>query len=630
MGEKRAVPNRQAETRPPKQPSHPSISPTSTQIGVLRLQTAIGNQATQRLLSGRRFDSPDVPKRIVQRFEGPEHAEIGDATGQTIDLGNDVVLTWGQVVAIAGDEVGSVEELRELVKTDTGKARLRVMLETAGVPGDAVKTLPAPTDAQRTEQTGQFLRLLLDNKTHFTSGDEAINAWRSHHVKAVDMALKAGLFNNRSDRSHLQEAYLTEAFGQHFLTDMFSGGHVRTPRNEITDWYVGTFAPKFIDNFINNLRERLVNGIYAQIAPQSWRARNFPDRARARIRAGLNERLNAGIAQLGGRQELVTYFGKAVAGIISGVIHDTEGARGVMVSSAAHPEPWKAMGDSKLNEGDSTNKEQAQAAVQAALDDVNRAYLIGQTEGSFRLAAPVPDELPSIIYFKFNSDSLIGSAQTELEKAAAFLAYNQDTHLDLIGHTDPIGSDAFNMALGQRRADSVEQFIKQHNIPDAQVEATSNGESTLATTNARNYALNRRVQLIWTNRPLPPGSTNDGDQIAFERASQAVLEQIGPPFANVENLLPAAVPDENEALPDWRWESLSAEFRDQFNEWVKNRFGKDLQDKLLDSDDLRPQQIEGFDVNPRTLVEAMLTEMSANPHAFVDSLLQGPTAGGSP
>ena len=38
------------------------------------------------------------------------------------------------------------------------------------------------------------------------------------------------------------------------------------------------------------------------------------------------------------------------AGIISGSMHDAEGARGVVVSSAAHPEPWTALGDGGLDD----------------------------------------------------------------------------------------------------------------------------------------------------------------------------------------------------------------------------------------------------------------------------------------
>src|SRR5262249_47408980 len=151
MSQQRAGPDQKADKNPERKTPQSYSTPASGYIGILRLQSTIGNQAVQRVLSSKRTHSRPPG---IQRFEGPEHAQLGDSTNQNIDLGNGVILTWGQVIAIAGDEVGSVEELKELVKTDAGKGRLRAMLEAAGVPGEAVKTLPAPTDEQKKAQKG--------------------------------------------------------------------------------------------------------------------------------------------------------------------------------------------------------------------------------------------------------------------------------------------------------------------------------------------------------------------------------------------------------------------------------------------------------------------------------------------
>lgn len=45
---------------------------------------------------------------ILQRWGSGEHMELGDITGETIDIGGGVELTFGQVVALAGDEFGSL------------------------------------------------------------------------------------------------------------------------------------------------------------------------------------------------------------------------------------------------------------------------------------------------------------------------------------------------------------------------------------------------------------------------------------------------------------------------------------------------------------------------------------------
>jgi outer membrane protein OmpA-like peptidoglycan-associated protein len=570
--------------------------------------------------------------RPLQRFTGPEHATIGNATGVQIDLGDGVVLDWGQVVAIAGDEVGTEDELRAWVGTTVGKQKILAALNNAEVPGDAVRMLPAPTPEQKEEQETRYHLLLLDNVSHFAAGGSALNTWREHHVRALTTALRLGLANPVSTTTELNNAYITEAFGQHYLSDMFSGGHIRTPRGEIAEWYVDTFAPKVIDSMILNLRQRLEDGIYRQVSAQSNMAWFFEGTAREKIRATLDDMIAKNIAKLkGGRQELTEYLGKAMAGIISGAIHDVEGRRGVMVASQAHPDPWKAMGDSRLEENDTVNKEMAQAAVVAGLDDVNRAFAIGQREGVFKELIPPPTTLPSRIFFKFNSEAVPGSAVASLDGAAAYLAYNPDSHLELVGLTDPIGTDDYNDALGMRRAEAIGARILAHGVASSQVELSSLGERQPATLDPRQYARNRRVEFIWTDRlasATPTGGTQDDAAIAFQRAQQAVLDEIGPPFTAVERFIPAEIPGANPDLPDWRWgkmsywrwDTMSPGLKVDIKDWVSRRFTKKLQEKLLGSDMLKKQKIDDIEVDPRPIVDEMLEEIKTDPTKFLDGL----------
>jgi outer membrane protein OmpA-like peptidoglycan-associated protein len=598
----------------------------STQV--LRMQNAFGNRAVQRMVARQRGAVPSGrtgPR--VQRWEGQEHAKLGDATGMQIELGDGILLTWGQVIAVAGDEIGSLEELEEAVKTPAGKARIRAALESAGVPGSAAATLPAPTADQKKEQESHYYTLLLDNTTHFQSGGAALDEWRKHHSMALDRALRAGIQNPAASSTEINKAYLAEAFGQHFLTDMFSAGHIRTPRSEIADFYVNTFAPKVIDNLINNLRRRLEDGIYAQVSAQSRRARWFEGTARERIRAALDEIINENMGKLkGGKAELTGLFGKGLAGVISGAIHDAEGARGTMVNSVAQPTPWKAMGDSRLDSPENAiNKQQAELAVKAGLADVQRAYEIGQDEGALKQTVPAPERLPDRIYFTFNSDAVASSANDVLEKAVAYLIYNPDTHLELVGHTDPIGTDDFNDGLGMRRAEAITRFLFDRKVPPLQVGTSTRGKKQLATTNPKQYKLNRRVEFMWTSRPVlatPLGGTPDAGQIAFGRASQALAAELGPPYRNVENFLPQEATGLNPALPDWHWDTMSPDLEKDINSWVGSRFTKDLQSKLLSSDMLKKQTVEGNDVEPRPIVEGLISEINANPMGFLRTLFK--------
>src|SRR5947209_322885 len=89
-------------------PAGGTAVPRMKGAAVLSFQRSIGNAAVARLV---RASWSSVAPRRLARFVGPEHEDIGNAINVNIDFGNGIVLTWGQVVAIAGDEYGTVERL---------------------------------------------------------------------------------------------------------------------------------------------------------------------------------------------------------------------------------------------------------------------------------------------------------------------------------------------------------------------------------------------------------------------------------------------------------------------------------------------------------------------------------------
>ena len=74
-------------------------------------------------------------------------------------------------------------------------------------------------------------------------------------------------------------------------------------------------------------------------------------------------------------------------------------------------------------------------------------------------------------------------------------AHAGDTVL-IEGHTCDLGSDAYNMALGQRRADSVKTYMTEKGIDAGRLTAKSFGETTPAVPNTdeANRKLNRRAE----------------------------------------------------------------------------------------------------------------------------------------
>jgi hypothetical protein len=79
---------------------------------------------------------------------------------------------------------------------------------------------------------GLYFKLLLRNYDHF--GQAAIDSYMAGHAVALQTA-----YNAQSDEE-LKLAYAYDAYANHFLTDLFAAGHVRTPRTEISQWCSNT------------------------------------------------------------------------------------------------------------------------------------------------------------------------------------------------------------------------------------------------------------------------------------------------------------------------------------------------------------------------------------------------------
>lgn len=101
------------------------------------------------------------------------------------------------------------------------------------------------------------------------------------------------------------------------------------------------------------------------------------------------------------------------------------------------------------------------------------------------------------IYFDFDSADVRRESQEVLEAHAAYLAQDDSVSVVLEGHTDERGSSEYNMALGERRAKSVERFLKVNDVNGDQIETVSYGEEKPAVdeSNEEAWAENRRVEI---------------------------------------------------------------------------------------------------------------------------------------
>ncbi|RBL71866.1 phospholipase [Pseudomonas sp. MWU13-2625] len=220
------------------------------------------------------------------RFEGGEHTAIGNNTllrlaenaepiraqNVPLHLPNGLALTYGQVLALGGDFYGVVDRpinegatpadrlnrfnaaFDSLAVLPASRAEATQILAVMQKEIDAVKQAiqagkPAHEAYDALGDTlseewnritgggsfvsaliplGRYLKLAANNADHF--GEWARLAYIAGHTAALQTAIAA---RASQDKQQLERAYAMNAFADHFLTDLFSSGHLRVPRKEL-------------------------------------------------------------------------------------------------------------------------------------------------------------------------------------------------------------------------------------------------------------------------------------------------------------------------------------------------------------------------------------------------------------
>jgi len=100
------------------------------------------------------------------------------------------------------------------------------------------------------------------------------------------------------------------------------------------------------------------------------------------------------------------------------------------------------------------------------------------------------------IQFAFDSDVLSDSAQEILKRKAEYLRENADVTVMVQGHCDERGTEAYNIALGDRRAASVKKFLVRLGIDGQRLETVSYGEERPLSDghDEASWSMNRRAQ----------------------------------------------------------------------------------------------------------------------------------------
>jgi peptidoglycan-associated lipoprotein len=126
----------------------------------------------------------------------------------------------------------------------------------------------------------------------------------------------------------------------------------------------------------------------------------------------------------------------------------------------------------------------------------NAVVKTAEVESAEIEVVPVVADTATVFYFDFDKALLTDESRADLLEHAVVLAGNSRS-VRLEGHADERGTREYNMALGERRATSVKEFLVMQGVSGDRIEVISFGEERAAAYGSDDEAwrLNRRVEL---------------------------------------------------------------------------------------------------------------------------------------
>jgi peptidoglycan-associated lipoprotein len=157
----------------------------------------------------------------------------------------------------------------------------------------------------------------------------------------------------------------------------------------------------------------------------------------------------------------------------------------------------------KLNEDAPIESRTGKAVVPGAGDAANAGTAstsqsrVTPVDLTGATAANAASNLARVIYFDYDSFIVKDEFRPSVEGHAKLLSADRKKKLSIEGHTDERGGREYNLALGQKRAESVAKALTLLGVTDAQVEAVSFGKERPAANGADEaaFAKNRRVEM---------------------------------------------------------------------------------------------------------------------------------------
>jgi outer membrane protein OmpA-like peptidoglycan-associated protein len=167
--------------------------------------------------------------------------------------------------------------------------------------------------------------------------------------------------------------------------------------------------------------------------------------------------------------------------------------------AAALAEQQAAVEQRQAAEAEAEKARQAASKAESEKADL-RAQLLGQLNSILQTRDSARGLIVNMsdVLFDTGSSTLKAGAREKLAKISGILLAHPGLTLQIEGHTDSIGSDAFNQQLSERRSDSVRDFLAEQGVAPSSMSAHGFGKTQPAASNdsAEGRQRNRRVELV--------------------------------------------------------------------------------------------------------------------------------------
>lgn len=104
---------------------------------------------------------------------------------------------------------------------------------------------------------------------------------------------------------------------------------------------------------------------------------------------------------------------------------------------------------------------------------------------------------PEPVYFGFDEFVLTSTATSKLQQAAKCVNSVPGRTVRVEGHCDPRGTEEYNLALGDRRARAVTNYLTRIGVPSGRLRPVSKGKLEASGSDESSWAQDRKVLFIW-------------------------------------------------------------------------------------------------------------------------------------